>query len=307
MLSILLFSVFLCVLVAYVCFIRIFASPKRKRSKEDSIPSGKVYQGIRPRLEVWMKNARTRPHKRMSIRSFDGIELYGRYYEYQKHAPIEILFHGYRGNAIRDMSGGIDRCFRMGHNALVIEQRGSCESTCKVISFGINESRDCESWVDFTVREIDPEAKIVLTGVSMGAATVMLCTARPLPRNVVAVLADCGYTSAREIIQKVMSDMRLPPRLLYPFVRLGARLFGHFDPDEDSPMEALKRSRLPVIFIHGDEDDFVPYSMSVKNYEACASQKRLVTIKGAGHGVAYPTDIQAYEAELADFLAPYLS
>ena len=141
----------------------------------------------------------------------------------------------------------------------------------------------------------------------MGAATVLTAATLPLPQNVVGVLADCGYTSTREIVKKVMRDMKLPAGLLYPFARLGAILFGHFDPDALSPIESMKKCRLPVIFFHGDTDDFVPCSMSEENYAACTSaHKRLVVVPGAGHGLCFPLEMKSYLAEAGDFFAQYL-
>ena len=123
-----------------------------------------------------------------------------------------------------------------------------------------------------------------------------------LPPNVIGVLADCGYTSAKEIIQVVIRQMGLPPKLGYPFVKLGARLFGHFDPEADSPEEAMKRSSVPVIFFHGEDDAFVPCDMSRRCYAACASpKKRLVTIPGAGHGLCYPVAPEQYLEALREF------
>ena len=116
------------------------------------------------------------------------------------------------------------------------------------------------------------------------------------------MLADCGYTSPKEIISKVMEDMKLPPALFYPCATLGARLFGHFDLNEDSPLEAMARCQVPVVFAHGDTDDFVPYDMSVRLCEACTGRhKKLVTIHGAGHGLAFPVGRDEYVNELREF------
>ena len=145
------------------------------------------------------------------------------------------------------------------------------------------------------------DVKIILTGISMGAATVLMAGAEELPPNVIGILADCGYTSARKMMEVVIGKMGLPPKLCYPFVRLGARIFGHFDPDETSPLEAVKKCKLPVIFFHGEADDFVPCYMSRANFEACASRKRIVTIPGAGHGLSYAIDPDGYVEELYAF------
>ena len=172
----------------------------------------------------------------------------------------------------------------------------------KVITFGVKESRDCIDWVNFAIENIDPEAKIIITGISMGAATVMMASEEELPENVIGVLADCGYSSAEEIIKKVINDMGLPANILYPFARLGGLLFGGFDVNQANPEESMKNTRLPVIFFHGDTDGFVPYYMSEKNYAACISEKkRLVKIEGADHGLAFPRNQEKYISELRDF------
>jgi fermentation-respiration switch protein FrsA (DUF1100 family) len=234
------------------------------------------------------------PKENMEITSFDGLKLRGRFYEYAPGAPIELMFHGYRGKAERDLSGGVQRCFALGRSALIVDQRACGESEGHVITFGINESRDCHSWLAFMQQRFGPDVKIIITGISMGAATVMLAAGRDLPPNVVGVLADCGYTSARDIIQEVIRGMKLPPKLAYPFVRLGARLYGHFSLDSDSPIEAMKRCKVPVIFFHGESDDFVPCDMSRACSKACVKENVLLTVPGAGHGLAYLIGKQAY-------------
>jgi fermentation-respiration switch protein FrsA (DUF1100 family) len=219
----------------------------------------------------WIKEIRAMDHRSVEITSDDGLTLRGKYFEYEKGAPIEILFHGYQGSAERDLSGGVYRCHMLGHSALVVDHRASGRSEGRVITFGAKESLDCLRWVDFVLREIDPDARIILTGISMGAATVMIASSMKLPQNVIGVLADCGYTSTKDIIKKVIRDMRLPADLLYPLAWLGARIFGRFTPDSPSPIESMKKCTLPVIFFHGDTDDFVPHTMSEENFKACAS------------------------------------
>ena len=290
-------------ITSYICFYRIFLSKRRNLCDGDKIeiPNGEIYEVHRPRLETWVREYREKPHRDVEIKSFDGLTLRGKYFMVDDNAPIELMMHGYQGNAERDMSGGVYRAAALGHNALVIDHRAAGRSEGKVITFGINESRDCLSWVNFIINEINRDAKIILTGISMGAATVLITSGKELPKNVVGVLADCGYTSAKDIIKKVIRDMKLPANILYPFAKLGAKLFGKFDLDETSPIEAVKRSKLPTIFFHGDTDDFVPCYMSEENFKACAAPKKLVIIKGAGHGIAFPVDEEYYIKEAKEF------
>lgn len=293
--------------VMLVCFFKTFYSWKIKPKEEFAIPEGEIYEPHREQMVGWMKDLRTLEHTGVSVKSYDGLTLRGTYYEYKKGAPLEIIFHGYKGTAERDLCGGVYRCFELGHSALIVDHRAHGSSEGRVITFGAKESRDALTWVDFVINNIDKDAKIILAGISMGAATVMTASGMELPANVIGVVADCGYTSTRDIIQKVMRDMKLPPNLLYPFARLAAILFGGFDPDESSPKKAMANCRLPIIFFHGDIDGFVPCSMSEENYAACASEnKRLVITPGADHGLCFPVDQKQYLAELEDFFAPYI-
>lgn len=304
----LLFSVLTLVILttvtAFICFMKVFYIPPRKEPNPDEypMPPGEIYEPYREMMTEWVKSIRSMQREFMEITSHDGLKLTGVYYECKKGAPLEILFHGYKGNAERDLSGAVERCFAIGRNALIVNQRASADSEGNVVTFGILERKDCLSWIDFAIEHFGTDTKIILTGVSMGAATVMMAAGEELPKNVVCVLADCGYTSAKEIIKKVIRDMRLPDTLLYPFVKLGARLFGGFDLEETSPLEAMKKSKVPIIFIHGDTDDFVPFYMSEELYGACTSEhKRLVAVEGAGHGVAYPKNKELYLDSLRDF------
>lgn len=146
-----------------------------------------------------------------------------------------------------------------------------------------------------------PDIPIILTGISMGATTVLLASGQDLPENVVGVLADCGFHSAKDVIQSVARDMHLPAKLLYPFVKLGAKIFGHFDLEEITAVDAVENCKVPVLFFHGADDDYVPAYMSQINYDACNSRKKLILIPGAGHGLSYPVAPDRYIAEMNAF------
>lgn len=298
------------VAICGICFRIAFYAPPRKGKDPEAIetPPGKIYEPFHEQMVQWVKEARARNPREFKITSFDGLRLTGKFYEYAPGAPMELMFHGYRGGAERDLSGGVHRCFACGRSALVVDQRTAGGSEGNVITFGIKEHRDCLAWVDFAVKEFGPDVKIILTGISMGASTVVMAGGRELPPNVIGILADCGYSSPRAIMKDVIATkMHLPPNLSYPIVRLGAVLFGRFDPDAYSPMEALKTCKVPVIFFHGEDDDFVPCRMSEEMYDACPTRKKLVTVPGAGHGLAFPVDQEYYLKELLDFFGPEAS
>ena len=295
--------IFLTLAASLVCFIMVFYSGKRKAPgpEEYDIPPGKIYEVFREDMIAWTKQIRSMPHEKIEIKSYDGLTLRGTYYEYAPDATVELLFHGYRGNAERDLCGGIERCFALGRSVIIIDQRAGGRSDGHVITFGVRESRDCRTWIDYAVERFGKDRKIIIGGVSMGAATVMMAAGEDLPDNVVCVMADCGYSSTKEIIVKVIRQIRLPVFPFYPLIRLGGMLWGRFDIEKGSPMEAVKRARVPIIFIHGDTDDFVPCYMSEQLYDACRSQKKLVKIKDAGHGLAFPVDRWGYVEALREF------
>ena len=298
------FVFLVCLITLLVCFFKIFYSAQKKlevETKELPLPEGSVYEPFHEMMTKWILEKRNTPHRACETTSFDGLKLRAKYYEFDKNAPIEIMLHGYRGSSERDLCGGVDRCQKLNHNVLIVDSRASSFSGGRVISFGINESKDCEKWIDFVLKEINPNAKIILSGVSMGASTVMICASKDLPKNVVGIIADCGYTSASEIIKKVIDDMKLPSKILFPFAKLSAKIFGKFNLEETSSIDSLKNCKLPVIFFHGDKDDFVPLEMSKRNYEACVSRKKLVIIEGAGHGLAFPVAQEKYVNEIKEF------
>ena len=308
LLAVLLGLFLMALIVTYICFRLTFyyKNPGPMKADQYDIPEGRIYEPYRQLMTGWMKQLRAETCTTHTIMSHDGLRLYAKYYEYKKGAPIEIMFHGYKGNAERDLCGGVFRCFALERNVLLVDQRAGGQSEGKIVSFGINEVKDCLRWIDYAKDTFGKEVQLILTGVSMGAATVMMAAGAVLPKNVKYILADCGYTSPKEIIKKVIKQMKLPAGLLYPFVRLSGKIFGGFDIESNSPIEAVKRSTTPIIFFHGDTDDFVPCSMSEELYEECASEKELVIIKGAGHGLAYPVDQDGYLNSLREFNDRYI-
>lgn len=302
MLSIFAFIGILFLIIPYIFFRIIFYVPHRtQNSDEIRLPEGEIYEVFWDDMRRWALEARNTPHQEFCITSFDGLKLFGKYYEYAPDAPIELMFHGYRGDAERDLSGGMQRCFQLGHSALIVDQRCAGKSEGNIITFGINEHLDCLSWIDFAISHFGKDVQLILTGISMGASTVLMAAGKPLPNNVKGVLADCGFTTAKDIILHVARQIHLPARFLYPFAKLGARLFGGFDLEAYSALEAMKTCQVPVIFFHGEIDDYVPCFMSQLNYEACASSKKLVLIPGAGHGLSYPVSPDQYILEVYSF------
>lgn len=241
----------------------------------------------------------------VNIISSDGTPLFGRLYLRDAKKPFVIMMHGYKGTALIDFCGGSAMVNRFGYNKLIIDQRAHGMSGGHTITFGVKECHDCVDWINYVLSRFG-DIKIGLIGVSMGAATVTMATGLDLPPQVKCVIADCGYSSPQAIIRKVMRDIHLPT-FLYPMVRLSAKIFGGFSPDEYSSVEAVKRSKTPLLIIHGEADSFVPCYMSHEIYDACVSPKHILTIAGADHAVSAFADSAAYESAVNGWINKYLA
>lgn len=286
--------------ISYYAYRKAFLSDRKRQEDWDGFIRRAGEEG--PQVRELMEQLKEITAEDVFINSFDGLKLHGRYYHVKDGAPLDIQFHGYNGNAMRDFCGGNKISRESGHNSLLIDQRAHGMSRGKTISFGINERKDCLSWVRYAVERFGEDTEIVLSGVSMGAATVLMASDLGLPKNVKAIVADCGYSSPKAIINKVMRDSGLPDKLMYPFVWLGAMVFGKFNLTESSAVLAVSESDVPILIIHGGADDFVPCYMAEEIYKACRSEKKLLIVPGAGHGMSYLVDKDLYEKTVKDFI-----
>lgn len=234
------------------------------------------------------------PYEEVSIISHDGLRLTGRYYHVADGAPLEIQCHGYKGNALRDFSGAWRIAKAAGRNVLLINQRCHGGSEGHTITFGILERKDVLGWIRYANNRFG-NVPLLLSGVSMGAATVLMVSGMELPKNVKGVIADCPYDAPSNIIKKVLGqDMGMPVKIVYPLIRLGGMLYGKFNLNADSPVEAVKKARVPILLIHGDDDRFVPHPMSCNIHAAAPEKIEFHTIPGAGHALNYVTDPEGY-------------
>ena len=190
----------------------------------------------------------------------------------------------------------------MKHNAIVVDQRSHGQSSGNVITFGIKERKDCLRWIEYAKKRFGQDIPIILSGLSMGAATVLMACDLGLPANVKGIIADCPYSSPKEIIMKVGKDMHFPPRLMLPFVWLGGFLFGQFNLFESSALEAIKTSEIPILILHGDADELVPFEMSRSMLSSGAKDITLESFAEAGHGLSYIIIPDKYEKVVLEFI-----
>ena len=279
-----------------------FYSPKSKQNYLDVPLQGEQFEAVAEHIHRMSAIMRKTPCETVSIRSSDGCPLSGHYYHIQDGAPVEILFHGYRSSAYRDCSGGHALSRKMGFNALIVDQRAHGDSGGSTICFGVKERVDCLCWVHYINHRFGSQTPIILSGLSMGAATVLMATGLDLPENVACVIADSPYSTPIAIIEKVCSDLRYPVALCRPFIRFAAAVFGQFQLDACTAKEAVSTSKVPILLIHGEDDRLVPCSMSYEIADCCATKADVQIFPDAGHGLSYLSDPLRYEKVIYDFL-----
>lgn len=278
---------------SYYAYRLAFFSPMEGRDKIPE-PIGKHYDPYRGTIEEMFRTILERPCEEVSITSHDGLRLVGRYYHTTDGAPLCIGFHGYKSTYVADFSGGSALCIAQGYNLLLVDQRSHGKSQGKTISFGINERKDAKAWVNYALSRFGTDTKILLMGVSMGAATVLMASGLDLPSNVKGVIADCPYVKASDIIVEVGKGMGFPAWFTLPFSRLGAAIFGGFNLHETDAVASVKRANVPILIIHGEADTLVPPEMSELAQQANPTLVRRVTFPGAGHAMSYLVDTRRY-------------
>ena len=286
---------------AKFCYRIVFYNRNSKEQDVYVVPPGEQYEKIADAMLARIHELNQLPFEQIYITARDGVKLAARYYHFKDNSPVQIQFHGYRGNGIREFSGGYAIAKAAGFNVIVVDERAHGRSGGHTITFGIKERYDCVDWANYACKRFGEDTPIILSGVSMGAATVLMASELGLPHNVAAITADCPYSSPGAIIRKVCRGMRLPAYLVYPFVILGARIFGGFNLREASALKAVQNTNIPILLIHGDDDRFVPYQMSHQIYNACTGPCELVTIPGAGHGISCYVDQSRYTHALKKF------
>jgi len=289
-------------LISYLAYMKAFHINKKSLPDMYDMPKGDDYDGLVETTHKLIDGIKDIPYESVYIKSVDGLKLHAKYYHVDDNAPIELCMHGYKGVAERDFCGGITYALEKGNNVLHVDQRAQGKSEGACVTMGIMERHDCISWIKYILQRFGTEKKIILVGVSMGAAAVLMAGGTKLPPNVIGIIADCGYNSPVDIVKYEISKSKLLAAIVYPFVLFGGSIFGGFDLKEESPENALKNCEVPVLFIHGEADKYVPCEMSIKNYEVCNSEKYILTVPGAPHGMSYIVDYDAYNKAASSFL-----
>ena len=249
------------------------------------------------------KDLAVRPHRIIRLTGRDGTLLVGHWFPVKASKRIIIAMHGWRSSWDNDFGMVADFFRDNGCSVLYAEQRGQGDSGGKYMGFGLTERYDCADWVSWANKR--SSLPIYLCGISMGASTVLMAAGLELSQNVRGIIADCGYTSPTEIWRHVAKRVGISYGICGRPVGKMAKKRLNTPMDAASCPDALSRTNIPVLFVHGTDDRFVPVEMTYENYKACAGPKRLLVVPGAEHGMSYLVDQKGYENAVRAFWAEF--
>ncbi len=253
---------------------------------------GKIFYKKMPSCIITINNRRRQKIKALYFSNPNGKK------------QVAIFCHGFASSPYGSLSFA-KRYYDMGYSVLMPFQRGHGESEHKYSSMGYFEGRDLADWAYYVDRTI-PGVKIVLHGVSMGAATVMIALGEKLPESVICAIEDCGYTSAyEEYKSQVTKKLHLPAHPTLDFFRVAVEKIVGFDIKDASPKKALMKATVPTLFIHGDKDEFVPFYMHEVLYAYASCEKDVLVVSGAEHATASVVAPSLYWRKVKDFIAKY--
>lgn len=240
------------------------------------------------------------------IKSHDGLDLFARFIPSKTASDkFAILVHGYKSSS-GVMAKYAKHYYDLGWNILVPDQRAHGKSQGEYIGMGCLEKKDMLGWVQVLL-EKKSQAKILLHGVSMGAATVMLLSGeKNLPQNICALISDCGYSSVNDQFTVQLKELfGLPAFPLLQTTSLLSKIRAGYFFGEGNCAKAVSKSNIPILFIHGDKDTFVPFEMLEKVYAAASCEKEKLVVPHAEHGNAMDVNPELYWTTVDNFVAKY--
>ena len=242
-------------------------------------------------------------NKKVEIKADDGIALRGTEYITDENTENwAIVLHGYRAEPKSVLTIG-EHFSEKGYNVLIPSMRACADSDGEFVGMGWLDKDDLKCWINLVLAE-NSNAKIILHGSSMGAATVLMASGDELPQNVKAIIADSGYTSVWDIFaSEAKVRFGLPEFPVLNMFEIVANFRAKYDIKEASALEQVKKATVPILFIHGDNDDFVPEYMCEKLYEAANCKKDKLIIHSAGHTESRYKEPETYYNKIFEFLS----
>lgn len=294
--------VLLVLLVGAMFFFFRFAHLRKDYVLENMAQDGPVWRAYKKNIEDgthWLENQNK---EEVWTTSFDGLKLRGTYIPVEDPKACVILFHGYRSSGIQDFGGLLPFYAEKGFSVLMVTQRACGESEGKYITFGIKERKDALRWAEYMDERLQGNLPILLHGLSMGASAVMMAANLPLPKRVVGLVADCGFTAPYDIIAHCGKQwFKLPAFPLVNMLSGVSKMITGCGYRDCSTLDTLAESVLPVLLIHGGKDTFVPTYMTELNFKAAKNCVGKLIVPDASHALSYLMDPEGYQRELMEF------
>lgn len=297
--SVLLFLLIVFFLALYFVYRISFTNPKSRRLDDYADLDGPVFGPYKEELLPKIAAFKERPYEDIYINSFDKLKLHAKYFEVKGSKKVALMFHGYRGTVYRDFCAASKIFMDLGYSIITVDHRAHGQSQGHSITFGVRESKDLVSWVDYAKKRFGEDYEYILVGISMGGATVLIAADKV---ENVKLLVDCPYSTPKLILQETLKAIKLSPKFFYPLVNLSSIIFGHTNLNKVSAFDSIKNTNNKILIVHGDSDQVVPHHISQKLYETYPDKIQYELFKGANHGCSYMVDTDRYIKVVSDFL-----
>lgn len=291
------------VLTCYIAYRLLIVKPPVFSTDKANALMGEDFPALVQRIHRDITVLQKLPSETVEVITKDGLKLKGVFYPAAEKSLVTfVCLHGYNSSGYEDFGSRALRYIRNGYNVLLVNHRHHAESEGKYIGFGVLDRHDVLCWLDAVNKKI-PDGEIFISGVSMGGATAMQCSCLALPENVKGIIEDCGYTSVKEEFEfQCRRVVRFVPKFLLAGINFFMKRFAGYGMNDINSVDAVAHSKVPILFIHGDSDIFVPTEMVYRCYNACTADKELYIVKGAEHAMAEFKGGEEYEKRINDFV-----
>lgn len=268
---------------------------------------------MEPTSELYYKNKiakwkimLTYPVETLSLPSEDGLRLVGYLYRNGDSKKTAVLIHGFHSGAYEGCSHQALEYIARGYNVFFPDNRACTGSEGNYLTYGIMEQRDTIRWLEYLAQRF-PEDSILVHGVSLGGATTCFLADKNLPEQVKALVSDCAFAEMRKVLAYVSyKSTHVPPWLLMPISECWFRCLTGLDYDTETPLKAVSAARLPMYFVTGEQDNYIPMEHTLRLYNACPTDKEIRVIRGAGHAAALVVGGDDYMNPIVAFVEKYL-
>ena len=275
-----------------------FYSPKKGQDDHYNL-GAPLYRGMQDQVKPLIDKIVAIPYEDAYITSFDKLRLHARIYVNPNSNKVAVLCHGYRGTPYRDFSGGAVEILNLGYNVVLIDERAHGLSQGHTITFGVRETKDCISWVNYAKDRFGQDIELLLVGISMGGAVVLMASDKV---GKCKVIADAPFTAPRIMLQESVRQLGLPVPIFYPLVNLSLIIYGHTSLNKVSAFDSVNNTDNKILIIHGNSDSVVPNWISSDLYQTFPDKIQYELFNGADHGMSYIVDKPRYQKIIKDFL-----